>query len=122
MPVPARRRKCRRRAGIRAEPLILCPKRHAPRSARAYSVTADDTVQQQCCGFTSPGRDTGAGGRPFRPLLQAADDLNVEVTDLLAERVAVDAEEVGRLDLVSARGGERHAEERLFEFPQHAVI
>src|SRR5437016_3568182 len=55
------------------------------------------------------------GNRPKRGSPAAAEHLNVEIADLLAQGVAVDAEQVGGADLVAAGGGERHREERMLD-------
>src|SRR6478672_4518539 len=49
-------------------------------------------------------------------------DLDVEVADLLAQGVAVDAQEIGGADLVAARRGQRGGEERPFHLAQDAVV
>src|SRR6185503_19310979 len=59
--------------------------------------------------------------RPAR-LIAAAVDLNIEVADFLAQGVAVDAEQVGRANLVAAGGGERGGQQRIFDLAQDAVI
>src|SRR5581483_7291637 len=54
---------------------------------------------------------TGAAGPPRGPAWagspSGAKDLDVEVADLLAQRVAVDAQEIGGADLVAAGRGKR---------------
>src|SRR3954447_26314587 len=56
-------------------------------------------------------------------LLPAASvHLNVEIPDLLAQRVAVEAEQVGRADLVAAGGGQRRGQQRHLDLLQDAVI
>src|SRR5882672_5456197 len=52
----------------------------------------------------------------------AAEHLDVEIADLLAQRIAVDPEQVGGADLVAAGGRERHREQRMLDLPQNAVI
>src|SRR5438067_4239415 len=59
---------------------------------------------------------------PARTLPARAHHLDVEVADLLAQRVAVDAEQVGSADLVATGGGERGREQRVLDFAQNAVI
>src|SRR3954462_6425634 len=53
---------------------------------------------------------------------RAADDLEVEVTDLLAQGIAIDAEELRRPDLVAAGGGQGGADQRRLDLPQDPVI
>ena len=45
----------------------------------------------------------------------ATEDLDIEVADFLAQRVAVDPEQVRGADLIAARGGERHRQERMLD-------
>src|SRR5882757_4127571 len=52
----------------------------------------------------------------------AAIDLNIEVPDLLAQRVAVKPEQVGGADLVAARGRQRRGKQRHLDLFQDAVI
>src|SRR3954451_25333272 len=48
--------------------------------------------------------------------------LDVEIPDLLPQRVAVGAEQIGRPNLVAAGGGERGGEQRHLSLLQDAVI
>src|SRR6478672_4535591 len=59
--------------------------------------------------------------RPAR-LIAAAVDLNIEVADFLAQGVAVDAEQIGRANLVAAGGSKRGGQQRIFDLAQDAVI
>src|SRR5262249_33661753 len=52
----------------------------------------------------------------------AAEDLNVEIADFLAQRVAIDPEQICRADLVAASGRKRHRQERMLDLPEHPVI
>src|SRR5207247_4473932 len=52
----------------------------------------------------------------------AAEYLNLEVADLLAQRIAVDPEQIGSANLVAAGGRERHRQQRMLDLPQDAVI
>src|SRR5262249_39526722 len=61
-------------------------------------------------------------GRVGVILPAGADHLDVEIADLLAQGVAVDAEQVGGTDLVAARGGERGREQRLLHLAQDAMV
>src|SRR3954468_411152 len=54
--------------------------------------------------------------------IAAAEDLNIEVSDLLPQRVSVDPEQVGGPDLVSPGGREGHRQQRVLDLPQDAVI
>jgi hypothetical protein len=44
------------------------------------------------------------------------------IADLLAERIAVEAEHMGGLDLVAARGRQAERDQGDFQLAQHAVI
>src|SRR5689334_14387390 len=55
-------------------------------------------------------------------LAPAAIDLDIEVPDLLAQRVAVQAQQVGRADLVAAGRGERGRQQRHLDLLQDAMI
>src|ERR1700730_741133 len=48
--------------------------------------------------------------------------LYLQIPDLLAQRVAVDAEQIGRANLIAARRRECRREQRVFDLPQDAVI
>src|SRR5260370_40412518 len=52
----------------------------------------------------------------------AAEHLDVEVADFLAQCVAVDPEQVGGPDLIAARGRERHRQQRVLDLAQDAVV
>src|SRR5499427_5289214 len=52
----------------------------------------------------------------------AAEDLDIEIADFLAQRVAIDPEQIRRADLVAASGRKRHRQERMLDLPQHPVI
>src|SRR5690606_26788591 len=47
---------------------------------------------------------------------------NIEIADLLAQRVAVKAKHVCGLELVAMRGRQRGCDERLLDLAQHTVI
>src|SRR5262249_31134423 len=51
-----------------------------------------------------------------------SDHLNVEVADLLAQRVAVDAEQVGSANLVAPRRGERRRHEGKLDLLQDPMV
>src|SRR6266851_8829054 len=61
-----------------------------------------------------------SGGEVALPA--AAEHLDVEVADLLAQGVAVETEQIGGADLVAAGRRERHREERMLDLAQHPVI
>src|SRR5258708_6928120 len=61
-------------------------------------------------------------GRNTRASAAGAENLNVEIADLLAQGIAIDAEEVRGADLVAACGGERHGQQRVLDLPQDPVI
>ena len=50
------------------------------------------------------------------------DDLNVQVPDLLAQGIAIDAQKVGGADLVAAGRGQSRGQQRIFHLAQHPVI
>jgi hypothetical protein len=47
----------------------------------------------------------------------AAEDLDIEIADFLAQRVAIDPEQIRRADLVTARGRKRRRQERMLDLP-----
>ena len=47
---------------------------------------------------------------------------DVEIVDLFAQRIAVEAQKLGRLDLIAARRRERRRNQRIFELPQDPMI
>src|SRR5215475_6937990 len=51
-----------------------------------------------------------------------ADDLDIEVADLLSQGIAVDPQEVGSPDLIAAGCRERGRQQRVFDLAQDAVI
>src|ERR1700694_2747221 len=55
-------------------------------------------------------------------LAAAAVDLNVQIADFLPQRVAVEAEQVGRADLIAARRRQRRSEQRHLDFLEDAMI
>src|SRR6478735_6541442 len=57
-----------------------------------------------------------------RGLAAAPIDLNVEVPDLLPQRIAVEAEQVSGADLVAARCRQRGREQRHLDFLEDAVV
>ena len=44
------------------------------------------------------------------------------LADFLSQRVAVQPEQIGGLDLVAPRGGQRRRDQRAFHIPQNAVV
>src|SRR5882672_5370141 len=90
------------------------PFAHAPR--RLYYSHCGFCTTTCCIIATNPGRlarirqrsDPPAGG-----LAAGAKDLDIEVADLLAQRIAVDAKKVGGANLVAAGRGQRHRQQRL---------
>src|SRR5262249_42112979 len=66
---------------------------------------------------------SGAGDfYPARLAAAGAIDLNFEVADFLAQRVAVDPEEIGGADLIAAGGRERRRQQRPLDLAQDAMI
>ena len=120
--------------GDRAEPagpprcgsvrLPLCDVRHV-RSRRCPTCvarlrrrrSAGDAPPQHCGQIITVRQWPRCADSAARP-----DHLQVEVADLLAQGVAVDAEQFGGPDLVAARRGQRRADQRAFDLAQDAVI
>src|SRR5262245_15748849 len=59
-------------------------------------------------------------GHPRSPA--AAEHLNIEIADFLAQGVAVDPQQVGGPDLVAAGRRQRHRQQRVFDLAQHPVV
>src|SRR4029078_8230241 len=57
-----------------------------------------------------------------QPLTAASIDLNIEVADLLPQGIAVETEQIGRPDLVTAGGRQRGGQERQLDFPQNPMV
>ena len=57
-----------------------------------------------------------------QPLTAAPIDLNVEIPDLLPQRVAVEAQQIGGANLIAARGRQRRREQRNLDFLEDPVI
>src|SRR6266508_4742956 len=70
--------------------------------------------------------NSGAGkpgcGRSALPSTAAAEYLDVEIADFLAQGIAVDPQQVGRPDLVPTGGCERYQQERVLDFAQYPVV
>src|SRR6478752_1800686 len=60
--------------------------------------------------------------RPLRRLAPAPIYLDIEIPDLLPQRVTVEAEQIGGADLVATGGRERGREQRHLDLLQDAVI
>src|SRR5205814_6681048 len=60
--------------------------------------------------------------RPPPSASRGTDHLNFEITDLLAQGIAVDAERIGRTDLVAPGRGKGGRKQRIFHFPKNAVV
>src|SRR5665647_3008041 len=56
------------------------------------------------------------------PLITAAVDLDVQISDLLAQRVAIEAEQVRGANLVAPRRRQRGGEQRHLDFLEDAVV
>src|SRR5262245_420148 len=96
-------------------------------------VLSIDAFIPQCCRIaTIPGRTGAPCGRSAprenvslccgKALAAAAEDLNFEIADFLAQRIAIDPEEIGRAYLIAPSGCERHRQERMLDLPQHAMV
>src|SRR5581483_3172258 len=59
---------------------------------------------------------------PGTALLHAAQHLDVELADLLAQGVAVEPEQRGRLQLIAARGAQAEADQRPLDVLENAVV
>ena len=55
-------------------------------------------------------------------LSAGSEHLNLQIPDLLAQRVAVDPQEVGSADLVAPGRRQRHGQERMLDLAQDPVI
>src|SRR5580700_46141 len=58
----------------------------------------------------------------IKPLVAAAVDLDVQVANLLSQRVAVEAEQVGGTDLVAPGRRQRGREQRNLDFLEDAMV
>src|SRR6185437_7782943 len=83
---------------------------------------AAHSVQLLINAWISEGRDTGSPDRPRPRSGPAAIDLNIEVPDLLAQRIAVQSQQIGRADLVAAGGCQRCGQQRHLDFLEDAVV
>ena len=52
----------------------------------------------------------------------AAENLNIEIANFLAQRIAINPKQVGSPDLVTAGCGKGHRQKRMLDFAQHAVV
>jgi hypothetical protein len=52
----------------------------------------------------------------------ATEHLDVQITDFLAQSIAVDAEQIGSPDLIAAGCRQRHRQKRMLDLAQHPVI
>ncbi len=86
-------------------------------SERATSFAGTPALSVNC-----GQREEEEGGAIGFRSAAAAEHLDVEVADLLAQSVSVDPQQVGGADLVPARSGQRHRQERMFDLAQHPVI
>src|ERR1700736_4781512 len=91
----------------------------APNEWTPRPFAPDDAFIQQCCLIATIRRrrfsarcECATWAGPESPQLSSTRpiDLDVEVADLLAQGIAVDAEEIGGADLVAARRGQRGGE------------
>src|SRR4029450_11858249 len=64
----------------------------------------------------------GTTGKLLKTLAAAAEDLDFEIADFLAQRIAIDSEEIRRADLIPASGCERPRQERMLDLPQHTMV
>src|SRR5215472_8489835 len=77
----------------------------------------------RACPLTSSHGVMARDDAPRRAgLLHISGDVDVELADLFAQRVAVEAEELRRLELIPARRSQRNQDQRLLDFAQHAII
>src|SRR6185312_13735884 len=112
--------------------LIRVPARRFPRSVARLShhfrplprVMSNARKRRAAYGIAASRRKPWqvAAGRPPRALLQVAGDVDIELADLLAEGVAVEAQELGRFELVAPGGTEAQQDERPLDLAQYAVI
>src|ERR1700742_2437525 len=71
------------------------------------------------CWGTSGHQTRSNPGSASNP---GANDLDVQIPDLLAQRVAIDAEQVGGANLIPAGCGECCRQERVFHLAQNAMV
>src|SRR5690242_968389 len=57
-----------------------------------------------------------------RALAAAAKDLNIEITDFLAQSIPIDPQKVGGPDLIAAGCSQRRRQQRVFDLAQNAMI
>src|SRR5258708_15464225 len=68
------------------------------------------------------GLDVDPDQRALLPSPARTDDLYFQVPDFLAQRVAIDAQQVGSPDLVAAGRGKCRREQGVFDLPQDSMI
>ncbi len=132
---------------INARPLNRCGMCCSEATARSPPRRSDAFVQQCCRIATIPGRIDARSqkiGAPLVPLWDrpegadrhvwprrikrrrassaGAEHLDIQVPDLLAQRIAVETEEIGGADLVAAGGGQRDRQQRIFDLAQDPVV
>ena len=86
-------------AELKSEPTV--------QSSMQVDASGSETILPQCCRIAS---------------LEAANHLNIERSDLLAQRIAVEPQKFGRLDLIATRGGKADIDQRPLDLPQDPVI
>src|SRR5262245_15926833 len=96
--------------------------------------TAQGLVQvmqsyNECCrNATFPRRasifKSSCAEAPFvrRCSAARAEDLDIQIADLLAQRIAIDAQKIGRPDLIAAGRSQRRCQQRHLDLTQDAMI
>src|SRR5215475_3029404 len=74
------------------------------------------------CGRSAPRQESAFERNLRNGSAAAAEDLDFEISDFLAQRVAIDPEQVRRADLVVSCRRERHREQRMLDLAQDAVV
>src|SRR5271166_3642736 len=59
---------------------------------------------------------------PIAQSTPAAEHLDIQIADFLAQSIAVDAKQIGCPDLVAAGCRQRYRQKRMLDLAQHAVI
>lgn len=101
--------------------------RYAPRGVPYREVCvrlqARKSTELAAYVFSAPAKVTEAiFERPPFGSARTADDLDIEIADLLAKRIAIDAQKLGSLDLIAPCGGERNRDQGIFHLPEDTMI
>ena len=100
---------------------------HRRRNSFSCAMSSITHQELQQCNDVARLRQNGGGlarqsRAKHRRSAQAADGPQIEIADFLAQGVAVEAEHLGRLDLVAAGRRQRRGDQRRLQFAQQAMI